>query len=86
MLQPSAYVKILSTWKFEEHSKEARVALRFASSNSYASFVLSNLSSAQYLDIRTLTDELIVNYLSMNFIFFFCNLYPSYSNFNALFH
>ena len=65
------YVKILSTWKFEEHSKEARVALGFASSNSNASFVLSKLSSAQYLDIRTLTDELIVNYLSMNFIFFF---------------
>ena len=41
-----------------ESTQKARVAL----GNSYASFVLSKLPRAQYLDILTLTHELIVNY------------------------
>ena len=45
-----------------ESTQEARVALGCASCNSYASFALSKLPSAQYLDIRTLTHELIVKY------------------------
>ena len=69
----------IDAWKFGEHSKKARVASPRATA--YASFVLSKLPSAQYLDIRIMTDELIVNYLSMIF-----TLYFSYSNFNALFH
>ena len=43
-------------------TQEARVALGCALGNSYASFVLSNFPRAQYLDIRTLTHELIVKY------------------------
>ena len=46
-----------------ESTQKARVAL----GSSYASFVLSKLPRAQYLDILTLTHELIVNYYS-NFI------------------
>ena len=46
-----------------ESTQEARVALGCASRNSYNSFVLSKLKfpRVQYLDIRTLTHELIVN-------------------------
>ena len=44
-----------------ESTQEARVALGFASCNSYASFVLSKLPASQYLYIRTVTHELIVN-------------------------
>ena len=44
-----------------ESTQKARVALGCASSNSYASFVLHNFPRDQYLDIRTLTHELIVN-------------------------
>ena len=43
-----------------ESTQEARVALGYASSNSYASFVLSNFPRASYLDERTLTYEPIV--------------------------
>ena len=42
-------------------TQEARVALGYASSNSYASFVLSKLPASSYLDERTLTYEPIVN-------------------------
>ena len=34
------------------------------SSNSYASFVLSNFLRSSYLDIRTLTQKAIVNFFS----------------------
>ena len=43
-----------------ESTQEARVAQGYASSNSYASFVLSKLPHASYLDERTLTYEPIV--------------------------
>ena len=42
--------------------EEARVALGYASSTSYASFVLSNFTLASYLDECTLTYEPIVNF------------------------
>ena len=45
-----------------ESTQEARVARGVAESNSYASFVLSKLLRALYLDERTLTYEPIVNY------------------------
>ena len=44
-----------------ESTQEAGVSLGYASSNSYASFVLSNFPRASYLDERTLTYEPIVN-------------------------
>ena len=44
-----------------ESTQEAKVALGYASSNSYASFVLSKLPDASYLDEHTLTYERIVN-------------------------
>ena len=46
----------------EQSTQEARIALGYASSNSYASFVLStgNFLRASYLDERTLTYEPIV--------------------------
>ena len=44
-----------------ESTQQAGVALGYASSNSYASFVLSNFPRASYLDERTLTYEPIVN-------------------------
>ena len=46
-----------------ESTQEVRVALDYASSNYYASFVLSKLPRASYLDERTLTYEPIVKYL-----------------------
>ena len=46
----------------KKKKKEARVARGVAESNSYASFVLSKLLRASYLDERTLTYEPIVNY------------------------
>ena len=57
MLQQCVYRDIEHLGSLESTEK-ARVAL----GNSYASFVLSKLPHAQYLDIRTLTHELIVNY------------------------
>ena len=45
-----------------ESTQEARVARGVAERNSYASFVLSKLLRALYLDERTLTYEPIVNY------------------------
>ena len=44
-----------------ESTQEARVALGYASSNSYTSFMLSKFLRASYLDERMLTYELIVN-------------------------
>ena len=43
-----------------ESTQEARVAFGCSSSNSYASSCSPNFPQAQYLDIRTLTYELIV--------------------------
>ena len=57
MLQQCVYRDIEHLGSLESTQK-ARVAL----GNSYASFVLSKLPRAQYLDIRTLAHELIVNY------------------------
>ena len=57
MLQQCVYRDIEHLGSLESTQK-ARVAL----GNSYASFVLSKLPRAQYLEIRTLTHELIVNY------------------------
>ena len=44
-----------------ESTQEARVALGYASSNSYTSFMLSKFLRASHLDERMLTHELIVN-------------------------
>ena len=60
MLQQCVCRDIEHLGSFFESTQKARVALGCASSYSYASFVLSELPRAQYLDIRTLTHELIV--------------------------